>query len=358
MDKDIKKVLVIGASGFIGGRLVEKLILDHQHIPKCLYRNYGKLSRIARFNVDLVHGDILFPENYEKDIADCDIFVFCVHGKGKDIELNWKINTIGLENMLKIAVKNKIKQFIFLSTTAIYEEGQNQGEFNEKNIPNIIKKDYAGGKIKGEELCKKYSKRYGLKITILRPTIVYGPFAPSFTIYPAELIKSGALKDYGFFTGLCNPIYVDDVVNSIVFTFLNKDAINETFIISSGETIEWLKFYNYFSVAISGKKLSQENFMAYKLKATPLRLLKTILKSLVGFAPDLAKSVYGFIKSKGSGDWTWVKGVDVSTLKPNFYKKRLVFRTDKMKNRLMYIPEYTFEKGFEITKEWLKHQGY
>ncbi|HQF42160.1 MAG TPA: NAD(P)-dependent oxidoreductase [Ignavibacteriaceae bacterium] len=358
MDKKVKKVLVMGASGFVGGRLVEKLILEHGHVPKCLIRDFGKLTRIARFPVEIVYADILHPNDFEVSIKDCDVYIYSVHGKDKNKAISWEIDTKGLENMLKLAVKNQIKQFIFLSTTAIYENESDKGEFDESVVPVSSKKDYAGGKLAGERICFEYSQKYNLPITVLRPTIIYGPFAPSFTIYPAELIMSGALKDYGCFDGICNPVYIDDVVDVIIKCILNEKAFNEIFIVSSGETLSWKRFFDAFSIAITGKPLEKSGQANFKIKSMPLFLLKKILKMIVQIAPDFAKSVYGYIKSKGSGNWSWVKGQDASTINLNFYKKELVFKIDKLRTKLEYEPQYNFVKGFEITSEWLKHQRY
>jgi nucleoside-diphosphate-sugar epimerase len=260
--------------------------------------------------------------------------------------------------MLKLAVKNQVKQFIFLSTTAIYESEYSKGEFDESVVPVCSNKDYSGGKLEGERICFEYSKKYNLPITILRPTIIFGPFAPSFTIYPAELIMSGALKDYGCFGGICNPVYIDDVVDVIIKCILNERAFNDTFIVSSGDTLSWKEFFNTFSMAITSKPLELSDQVNFRIKSMPLFLLKKILKMVVQIAPDFAKSVYGFIKSKGSGNWSWVKGQDASTINLNFYKKELIFKIDKLRTKLEYEPKYNFVKGFEITSEWLKHHRY
>lgn len=358
MNKQINKILVMGASGFVGGRLVEKLILENGHIPKCLIRDFGKLARIARFPIEIVYGDILQPDGFAESIKDCDIYIYSAHGKDKNKAISWETDTQGLENMLKLAVKNQVKQFIFLSTTAIYESESSKGEFDESIVPVDLKKDYAGGKLEGEKICFEYSKKYNLPITILRPTIIFGPFAPSFTIYPAELIMSGALKDYGCFGGICNPVYIDDVVDVIIKCILNEKAFNDTFIVSSGDTLSWKEFFDAFSMAITGKPLVLSDQVNFRIKSMPLFLLKKILKMVVQIAPDFAKSVYGYIKSKGSGNWSWVKGQDASTINLNFYKKELIFKIDKLRTKLEYEPKYNFVKGFEITSEWLKHHRY
>jgi len=251
-----------------------------------------------------------------------------------------------------------LKQFIFLSTTAIYESESDKGEFDESVVPVCSKKDYASGKLEGERICFEYSKKYNLPVTVLRPTIIFGPFAPSFTIYPAELLMSGALKDYGCFGGICNPVYIDDVVDVIIKCILNEKAFNDTFIVSSGDTPSWKEFFNTFSVAITGKELEPSDQVNFRIKSLPLFLLKKILKTVVQIAPDFAKSVYGYIKSKGSGNWSWVKGQDASTINFNFYKKELIFKIDKLRTKLEYEPKYGFDKGFKITAEWLKHHRY
>ncbi len=358
MNKQINKILVMGASGFVGGRLVEKLFLEFGHIPKCLVRDFSKLTRIARFPVEIIPGDILQPEIFAESIKDCDIYIYSAHGKDKNKAVSWEVDTKGLENMLKLAVKNQAKQFIFLSTTAIYESESSKSEFDESVIPDSLKKDYAGGKYEGEKICFEYSKKYNLPVTILRPTIIFGPFAPSFTIYPAELIMSGALKDYGCFSGICNPIYIDDVIDVIIKCILNENAFNETFIVSSGDTLTWKEFFDTFSITITGKPLEQSDQVNFRIKSMPLFLLKKILKMVVQIAPDFAKSVYGYIKSKGSGNWSWVKGQDASTINLNYYKKELIFKIDKLRSKLEFEPKYNFKKGFEITADWLKHQGY
>lgn len=358
MAVNCNKILVLGATGFIGSRLVEKLYLEHIHVPKCLVRNYEKMVRIARFPVDIVYGDVLDPEALVDQIDDCDIYVFCVHGKDKDRSLSWRVNTEGLENMLKLAISNKAKHFIFLSTTAIYESQYDEGEFDESVVLYLKKRDYAGGKLEGEKICLEYSKKYNLPVTILRPTIVYGPYAPSWTIYPAELVRYGVLKEYDSLDGICNAVYVDDVVDVIIKCIMNNRAFNDAFIVSSGETITWKRFFDAFSLAITGKPLEKSSRFNYLMKSLPLFLLKRCLKFGVQLMPSFAEKVYRYIKSKGSGDWSWVKGQDISTIKLGFFRKKLIFKIDKLKTKLNFEPQYDFDTGFTITSNWLKYHRY
>jgi nucleoside-diphosphate-sugar epimerase len=353
-----RKVLVLGASGFIGGRLVEKLFFEYGHLAKCVARDYRNVARIARFPVEIIHGDVLKPEMIEKSVEDCDTYVFCVYGKEHDSKVNWEVNTKGLENMLRVGEKQGMKHFIFLSSGAIYEEQMHRGRIDESTVPVCSGMSYAHGKLEGERICREFSSRSGVPVTILRPTVVYGPFAPSWTVYPAELVRNGVLKQYISFSGYCNAVYIDDVVNTIIKSILNPDAFGEEFIVSSGELITWKSFFDAFSLAAVGTPLEEASRIEYYLKSIPLFWLKKVVKYGAQLLPDPAKKVYAYIKSKGSGDWSWVKGQDITTLDLAYYKKRLEFKIDKLKTKLHYEPQFDFERGFAITREWLKYQGY
>ena len=358
LSKEVKKVFVMGASGFIGCRLVEKLFYHQGHTARCLIRDPGKLSRLARFPVDIINGDVLDREGIGDKAADCDVYVFSVHGKDMDPARSWQVNIDGLRNMLDMAVENGVHQFIFLSTTAVYEEQFTGGDLDESTVPVCTGKDYAHAKLEGEKMCLEYASKHGLQVSILRPTIVYGPFAPSFTIQPVQLIKSGALRDYGFFTGLCNPIYVDDVVDAIITCMYHEPSYGEIFNLSSGETMTWKGFFDQYSIALTGQPLPTDSKTGYFIKALPLRVLKNTLKTGVQLAPDFAKKVYSYIKSKGSGDWSWVKGEDVSAIRHRNYRKKLVFKVDRLRDQLGYQPAYPLKRGMALTRDWLSHHRY
>ena len=353
-----QRILILGASGFIGGRIAEKLFLDHHHVARCLFRDYSKLSRIARFPLDIVEGDVLRAETLQRAARNCDVCVFSVHGKEAQSSVNWRVNTDGLRNAFEAAVTNHARQFIFLSTTAVFEEGFDSGEIDEKVIPLATGDGYAAAKLEGERICRNYSEQYAIPVTILRPTIVYGPFAPSFTLYPAELVRSGALKDYGCFSGICNPVFVDDVVDAIIHSILNPRAYNQTFIVSSGQTMSWKDFFDAYSIAIANRPMDKSNPVSYAMHAGPLRFIKEVLKLGVRLAPNLSRQVYAFLRSRGSGNWSWVKGQDVSSINLRQYSKCLTYRIDKMVSELGYEPKYNFDRGFELTKEFLRYLGY
>jgi len=358
LDSSVREILILGASGFVGGRLAERLYLDHHHVARCLVRDYSRAARLARLPVNMVHGDVLRPEEYERQIADCDVYIYCIHGKDKDIRISRAVDLKGLSNVLQQAVRHKVRHFIFMSSSAIYEDHLDEGCIDETTPIRTPKRGYAKGKWEGEQLCQEYQRRYGLPITILRPTVIYGPFAPSWTVYPAEMVRANAIKDFGSFTGISNTVFIDDVVDVIITCILNERAFSETFIVTGDEHISWGKFFDAFSQAVQGKPLDKSSIIEYWAKAIPRRILKEALKVGVGLMPQLAKKVYGHIRSRRSGEPNWVRGLDVSSLRMSYYRKGLRYSNKRMKEVLGFSPKYDFQAGMTLTSAWLRHHRY
>ena len=79
MTLDGKKVLVTGGTGFIGSRLVEKLVLEHQARVRVLVRNFVNAPRIARFPIEMVPGDLSDPVSVQKAVQNCDVVFHCAY---------------------------------------------------------------------------------------------------------------------------------------------------------------------------------------------------------------------------------------------------------------------------------------
>ncbi|MGI9287253.1 MAG: NAD-dependent epimerase/dehydratase family protein, partial [Pseudomonadales bacterium] len=68
-----KTILVTGATGFIGGRLVERLVLEEGANVRALVRNFSSASRIARFPVAMIRGDLTEADKVREAMQGCDV---------------------------------------------------------------------------------------------------------------------------------------------------------------------------------------------------------------------------------------------------------------------------------------------
>jgi uncharacterized protein YbjT (DUF2867 family) len=71
-------VLVLGATGYIGGRLVPRLLAQHQRV-RCLVRSPKKLGEKTWDNVDILCGDVLKPETPNHAFQEIDIVSYLIH---------------------------------------------------------------------------------------------------------------------------------------------------------------------------------------------------------------------------------------------------------------------------------------
>jgi len=75
-----KQVLVTGGTGFIGGRLVEKLVLECDAKVRVLVRNFAHSASIARFPLEIIQGDVTDTEAVRRAADGCDVIFHCAYG--------------------------------------------------------------------------------------------------------------------------------------------------------------------------------------------------------------------------------------------------------------------------------------
>ncbi|MEM2856260.1 MAG: NAD-dependent epimerase/dehydratase family protein [Candidatus Nitrosocaldaceae archaeon] len=233
------RVIVTGASGYIGSNLIKLLsregldvisiinrhTLDFGKVVECDLRKRGEIDKIFIDKVDaIIH---LAGQVYNKNASDDDY-----------IEYNLNIT----RNILDACIKYDVKKFIFASSMAVY--GINAGWFEslylpiDENHPLRPYEYYGLSKYLSEILCKFYNERYGIDTTILRYSRVYGPSSKGFindSIRKALkgemiVINSDISTDF---------VFIDDVVNS-TRNALSLKGFN-IFNIGSGEEVRLLE---------------------------------------------------------------------------------------------------------------------
>ena len=178
------RILIIGASGFIGGFLVKE-ILKEPVKEVILFDNFtrGKLENISESLED--PRCKIFP--YGGDIREIDILDKAMEGVDyvfhlaamwllhcKDFPRTaFEVNIAGTFNVLEACVKHRVKKLIYSSSASVYGDAvsvpmKEDHPFNNKNF-------YGATKIAGEAMCTAYNDRYELEIIGLRYMNVYGP---------------------------------------------------------------------------------------------------------------------------------------------------------------------------------------
>ena len=141
-------------------------------------------------------------------------------------------NITGLQNIIAACVKHKVRRLVYVSTFSVYEPFPD-GLVSEETRDGDRSWIYARTQARyGEAGSCRQCVEQNLPATIVQPTIVYGPFSKPWTNAPAENLIYGTvvLPDPG--EGLCNAVYIDDLVDGFILAATHPAAIGERFILS------------------------------------------------------------------------------------------------------------------------------
>jgi len=233
------KILVTGGAGFIGSHLSKKLIDRGDKIViidnfNDYYDPQLKQDRIKfllkGYKFKLYKGDIrnfkLLEKIFKKEKFDKVVHLAAMAGVRnslRDPRLYADVNIMGSINLLELAVKYKIKNFVFASSSSVY--GNNKKlPFSETDGVDTPISPYAATKKADELIAHVYNHIYGLNVSALRFFTVYGPWGRpdmALFLFTDAISKGKPIKVFNYGKMTRNFTYVDDIVSGII-TVLDK----------------------------------------------------------------------------------------------------------------------------------------
>jgi nucleoside-diphosphate-sugar epimerase len=317
------RVLVTGASGFIGGRVVEKLVREGTARVRAMAPDLARAARIARFPVELAACDVRDLDAVIQSAAGCDVVIHCAYGSRGDSAERRAVNVDGTRNVLEAAHRAGCRRVVHLSTLMVY--GLTADGLLDETAPRRPTGDsYGDEKLEAEEIAFAYHVEKGCGVSVIQPTAVYGPFAPSWTTRVLERLKTGIVPLIEDGSGICNAVYIDDVADAVLLAAECDEAVGEEFLIS-GEPITYRDFYRCFEKMLGHKRM-------------------------VSLSVDEALARWD-AKSRAQGD------PEIHLLDPiaiRFHALRTTVSTDKAHRRLGYRPRIDLAAGMRRTEQWAR----
>ena len=212
------RVLVTGATGYIGGRLVPRL-LEAGHQVRCLVRDPAKLDQDPwRDRVEVVRGDILEPATLDEALAGCDVAYYLVHSMDGVGSFAARDRS-GAENFRKAAERNGVKRVVYL-----------------------------GGMGSGTELSEHLSSRHevgriladgSIPVTELRAAVIIGSGSVSFEMlrYLTEVLP--VMVTPRWVRTRCQPIAIHDVLGILVDVLDDLSEEDHVYEIGGPDTLEY-----------------------------------------------------------------------------------------------------------------------
>ncbi len=382
-------ILITGASGFIGARLVQRLTRDRGERVRALVRSLGTVggARLATFSgVKIIHADVRSAAAVDEAMRGCDAVVHCAVDVRSAIPLREQVTAEGTRNVLSAARKHGVRHIVFLSTAAVHS-WRPAGRWDE-NAPARGVDSYSRSKLEAERLLLDNSE---VPVTIIRPTCVYGPFSRTWTITPVAFLRLGIplVPDGG--SSRANLIYVDNLVDLIVAALDHHPPASRIYLANEEQPADWETLYSAYARAIdvplrrfraddSGWRLLREELsvswsngkvlfsrLASDLKAPLIRGLATshrhvpLLQRCDRFVPMglLRRAVVAATTPAPDGAAAPAGASDgilpfASRELRTFYTAEATFSGDRARRELGWAPRISAAEAIDRTCAWIK----
>ena len=350
-------VLVTGGTGFIGGRLVERLLIECSARPRVMLRNYARAASLARFGLEriqLIKGNLADADALDHAVKGCSIVFHCAWDPS-----NRASNLAGISALIRSCIRHRAR-LVHVSTFGIYEP-LGDGALNEDRIPVRSGIPYSEMKLDLEEAVLTSTQSGDLDAVVVLPTIVYGPYGRAWTWYPAiRMITHGPLILPANGEGTCNAIYVDDACQGIIRAAVISAARGRRYLLSGAEPVTWGAYYQSLVNALGlpdvhtvsndelrGFKTSLRAFLGERrmMHWWPIKLANTALNAISPSARAKLKEVFGRCAPRFNMP---------SPQQIALFSAKCRVSIDRAQSELGYQPLYDFERGSRITSEWLR----
>lgn len=333
-----KKVLITGASGFIGSTAVDKALeLGYDTwagVRKSSSRKYLSDNRIKLVNLDYSNKDSLkdqlrkLSENYEK-------FDYVIHIAGLTKALHKadfdNVNFEQTRNLAETLIEIDAipEAFVLMSSLSALGTGDEKGytPIKSDHTPNPTTA-YGKSKLKAENYLKRLED---FPYIIIRPTGVYGPRDKDYYIL-MKAVKGGLNVGAGFKKQILTFIYSEDLVD-VIFKLIEKGIVRKEYIVADGDCYTDSEFNQIVQDVLDKKHVVRIKLPLFIVK--PAAWISEKIAAILGKASTFNSDKYRIMKQR---NWA----CDITPLKKD----------------IDFEPKHRLKQGIEKTVKWYRDQGW
>lgn len=249
------RVLLTGATGFVGRALLQRVTATGQYNPVVAVRRQvvGLPS-----GVHVAHIDGLQPEaQWSQVLNGCGAVVHSaarvhvMHDTSSDPLAEFrKVNVEGTLNLARQAAAAGVRRFIFISSIKVNGEGTPVGVpyFADAQVAPVD--PYGISKMEAEQGLRFLATETGMEVVIIRPTLVYGPGVKANFLNMMRWLHKGVPLPFGAIDNRRSLVALDNLVDLIVTCIDHPAAANQTFLISDGEDLSTTELLRRMAAAL------------------------------------------------------------------------------------------------------------
>ncbi|PZR72037.1 MAG: hypothetical protein DLM73_14495 [Chthoniobacterales bacterium] len=275
----LRKIVVTGASGFVGSCVVEALFVAGGYEIVPTGRRLLAGGRVARFGCRLRPADLTHREAVDELVQGAYAIVHCAFGADSDQEK-------ATRTLLLAAAGAGVRTFIHVSTTEIY--AAQDGTIDEDSPIQSEGPGYGAIKGRIDSLVRSNFERFQ-SLVILRPGIIYGPLGDQWTIVPIRRLLAGWKPVAEELQGTANLVHIADVCRTIEQILARPPLGLRIYNVVGPEVVSWMEYFERLAQAlgVAVPSSAEDQVAGEKVEVgfvrTLLRLLPTSFRRKVTF---------------------------------------------------------------------------
>ncbi len=371
------KVFVTGGTGFVGGKLFERLAQMPDLTLTAAIRSFMNAAPVARFDVDFQQISLTSPEQLRAGMKGCRYAFHLAYGAdGAD---GARFTVESTRAVVEAAIACELESIVVVSTCSVFGTQAGRVDENSSNAPSLGL--YGSSKAQAERVALQLgAESKKTRVIVICPSAVYGPSGPTFTEMPVKMAKAGSFCWVDGGAGAANYVYVDNLVDALVLAAGNAAAHAKRFIISDG-VCSWRQFlepllkdfpelpdFTAEQLRGSGGKRSQPSVRqlvsaliiqntAFMALASEHRVLGALKSGLMRM-PGVQKGVQAARKVKPSfSNDKSTTAAPAAWLADLFGLIKIEYVSDRARAELGWQSLVPLDEGQRRALQWLQHMG-